>query len=347
MKFLSLFSFIFSISQLQIFWLTNAAIDTQCPNAPLVAKDNRNDVNKMRLVQYNAEWLFLDQYKDCPGSGCSWANDSEANLHFETVYKVLLDLDADFVNFCEIEGCDELSQMTEHVNNFHSPYLLRGTDTATGQNVGFMSRIDPLETLNRTADRADYPLPNSTCGFKGTPGNTGVSKHYFTTFYINNISIAIIAAHLLAFPTDYTRCAEREAQAQVLQRVIVDFINRGYEVIMMGDFNDFDNEYLDVNENKATSRVLDILKGYVGEYAGAYELQTVASLIPQEERYTEWYDKNNNCRAEPTEFSVIDHILMTDLLISKVSNAFMYHEYEQVCGNYQSDHFPIVVDFLF
>lgn len=30
---------------------------------------------------------------------------------------------------------------------------------------------------------------------------------------------------------------------------------------MMGDFNDFDGKILDVNNNKPTSQVLDILKG--------------------------------------------------------------------------------------
>jgi exonuclease III len=323
------------------------AIDTECPNVPLIAEDRRTNTTSFRLVQYNAEWLFLDQYKDCPGSGCSWANESEAMIHFETVSKVLIDLNPDFVNFCEIEGCDELSLMAETVNLSHKPYLLRGTDTATGQNVGFMSRIDPLVTLKRTSDRADYPLPGSTCGYTGVPGNTGVSKHYYTSFKINDVLFAVIAAHLLAFPTDKTRCAEREGQAQVLQRIIMDFIEIGYEVIVMGDFNDFDNETPDDINSKATSRVLDILKGNVGENTGRYQLYTVAELIPQEERYTEWYDQNNNCVVDSKELSSIDHILMTQNLFSKIKNTFMYHDYVQVCGNYQSDHFPVVVDFEF
>jgi hypothetical protein len=37
--------------------------------------------------------------------------------------------------------------------------------------------------------------------------------------------------------------------------------DRRLEVICLGDFNDFDAEVLDVNDNRPTSRVLEILKG--------------------------------------------------------------------------------------
>jgi hypothetical protein len=46
---------------------------------------------------------------------------------------------------------------------------------------------------------------------------------------------AMIGAHLIAFPTDNTRCAEREAQSQVLQNVIYGYISKGYEIIFLGD----------------------------------------------------------------------------------------------------------------
>lgn len=65
----------------------------------------------------------------------------------------------------------------------------------------------------------------------------------------------------MAIPTESSRCSQREGQASVLQPVIADYISRKYEVIILGDFNDFDGEVLDVNNNKPTSQVLNILKG--------------------------------------------------------------------------------------
>jgi exonuclease III len=325
-----------------------AVIDTQCPIAPLQPKDRRLDQNHFRLVQYNAEWLFTETYSNCPGSGCSWENTTEADTHLAVVAGVVAQLDADYINFCEIEGCDELNLVLDIIDparEKYAPYLIKGTDSATGQNVGALSRVDPQMDYMRTANRADYPLAGSLCGYTGAPGSTGVSKHYYTTFLLGELHVAIIAAHLLAIPTDKTRCATREGQAQVLQQIIVDMVRNGYEVIMMGDFNDYDREVPDVNNNMPTSRVLDILKGLSGEFAGEYLLRSAGEKMPQIERYTEWWDQNNNCVGETKEFSTIDHILMTSGLFSKVKNAFVYHEYGASCDNYESDHYPVVVDF--
>ena len=42
--------------------------------------DRRTDKNKLKIMQYNVEWLFLDYYKsaDCPGNGCTWKNKTMA-----------------------------------------------------------------------------------------------------------------------------------------------------------------------------------------------------------------------------------------------------------------------------
>jgi hypothetical protein len=329
---------------------TMSVIDTQCPAAPSLPLDRRENTNAFRLVQYNAEWLFTEPYSNCPGTGCTWANVSEAEIHLHTVADVLRDLDADYVNFCEIEGCDELNDLIEILDPDrlkYAPYLIKGTDTATGQNVGALTRVDPITNFVRTDDRADYPIYGSMCGYTGAGGNTGVSKHYYSTFLFKRQKVAILGAHLLAFPTDHTRCATREAQAQVLQRIIVNMTHSGYEVIMMGDFNDFDNRVPDLNNNMPTSRVLDILKGIDGEYAGEYLLRSAGEYVKQQERYTEWWDQNENCVGEMKEFSTIDHILMTEGLFSKVRGAFIYHDYGAACDNYESDHYPVVVDFEF
>jgi endonuclease/exonuclease/phosphatase family metal-dependent hydrolase len=327
-----------------------AVIDTQCPIAPAVPLDRRLNKDRFRIVQYNAEWLFTETYSNCPGSGCSWANDTEAEMHLEVVAGLLAELDADYVNFCEVEGCDELNKVLDIIDPKrleYAPYLIKGTDTATGQNVGAITRIDPLANYVRTEDRYAYPIDGSKCGYTGAGGTTGVSKHYYTLFEINEIPVAIIAAHLLAFPTDKTRCATREAQAQVLQTVIVNMIRLGNEVIMMGDFNDFDFEIIDVNDDIPTSKVLDILKGLAGDYAGEYKLRTAGEKLQKEERYTEWWDKNEDCQGEPGEFSTIDHILMTPGLYMYIENVSIYHNYGAACGNYESDHYPVIVDFVF
>jgi exonuclease III len=332
-----------------LFFLGLTFADTECSYVSTIG-DRRSDKSKLRLIQYNVEWLFIDYYSpmNCPGTGCTWVNQSEAETHMDYVAKVVKQLNPDIINFCEVEGCDELNILKDRLDdNSYTPYLKKGTDTSTGQNVGMLTRVDPLVNLYRTELKYNYPIPGSKCGYTGSAGSSGVTKHYITEFKFNGYNIAFIATHLLAIPTDPARCAQREAQASVLQNTIYSYINKGYEVIMLGDFNDYDSEVLDVNNNKPTSRVLDILKGNEGDFAGLYTLHNVAEQIQQKERFSDWWDSDNNCNtATQTDYSMIDHVLVTDAIKHNILDVFIYHGYDEYCGKYNSDHYPVVIDFL-
>ena len=332
-----------------LFFLGLTFADTECPYVTTI-EDRRADKSKLRLIQYNVEWLFIDYYSpmNCPGTGCTWVNQSEAEMHMDYVSKVVKQLNPDIINFCEVEGCDELNILKDKLDdNSYTPYLKKGTDTSTGQNVGMLTRVDPLVNLYRTELKYNYPIPGSKCGYNGSVGSSGVTKHYITEFKFNGYNIAFIAAHLLAIPTDPARCAQREAQASVLQNTIYSYIAKGYEVIMLGDFNDYDAEVLDVNSNKPTSRVLDILKGIDGDFSGLYTLHNVAEEIQQKERFSDWWDSDNNCNtASSSDYSMIDHVLVTDAIRYNILNAFIYHGYDEYCGKYNSDHYPVVIDFM-
>lgn len=312
-----------------------------CPIPKTPGKDRRTDPNTLRLVQFNVEWLFMTP---CQDYGCPWANQEEQQEHIDSIAKVLEELQPDLAHFAEIEGCDVLSDISSDSSLY--PYLIQGKDTATHQNVGLLTKIDPLIPLNRTEERVQYPVPDSNCGYTGEPGTTGVSKHLISEFSINNVSIAIIGTHLLAYPTDKMRCAEREAQAQVLQNTIFDYIERGYELIVLGDLNDYDAEIPDANNHKPISHVLDTLKGSAGSHKGLYSLRSVGDCISQESRFSDWYDENSNCVSSQTEFSQIDHILVSEYLYDRLTKVFMYQGYEQSCDSLVSDHYPVVADFI-
>jgi exonuclease III len=320
--------------------------DTECPVVTSIG-DRRKDKHKLRIAQYNVEWLFIDycSSSNCPGNGCPWKNLTEADTHMSYVSKVINTIQPDIVNFCEVEGCDELNILANNLDGSYKPYLKKGTDTSTGQNVGMLTRLDPTVTLYRTELRHDYPIYGSKCGYTGSPGSSGVSKHYITEFVFNRMNVAFISAHLIAYPTDPSRCVQREAQAMVLQDVIFEYINKNYEIIMLGDFNDFDGKVLDINNDMPISQVLDILKGNYGDYAGKYSLYSIAETIIQKERYTDWYDSDNNCNTSSSkDYSMIDHILVTDGIKNYIANAFIYHEYNEYCGKYDSDHYPVIID---
>jgi exonuclease III len=354
MRFFSLFAAFTAFTAFTAL-IKDVLADTECPLVTMSTSSDRRqnntiENNRIRIMQYNAQWLFIDYYNamKCPGEGCDWINQSEAEIHMSFVAKRIRDINPDIINFCEVEGCDELYLLSDQLDSTYVPYLKKGTDTATGQNVGMLTRIDPIASLYRTEERATYPMEGSQCGYIGVASTTGVSKHYITEFAFYGLQVAFISAHLVAIPTEPTRCSQREGQAAVLQEVIVGYLDRNYEVIMIGDFNDYDGDILDMNGNKPTSRVLDILKGSAGDHAGLYQMTNIAADIAQKERYSDWWDSDDNCAtSSKNDYSMIDHILVTDGIRKHVVNAFIYHEYGEYCGKYDSDHYPVVMDLVF
>jgi exonuclease III len=320
--------------------------DTECPTVTSIG-DRRKDKNSLRLVQYNVEWLFIDYYSgmDCPGNGCTWHSVSDAQTHMSYVANTIKTLQPDIINFCEVEGCDELNMLKEQLDSTYNAYLKKGTDTGTGQNVGMLTRVDPLVSLYRSEEKIAYPISGTKCGSTTASGTSGVSKHYITEFKIGTMNVAMIGAHLLAIPTDPARCVQREAQAQVIQNVVSSYIQKGYEVILIGDMNDYDAEVLDLNSDKPTSRFLDIMKGLDGQKKGTYTLTNVATKIAQSERYSDWWDSDNNCNtSSQKDLSMIDHVLVTSGINKKITNAYIYHGYKEYCGKWDSDHWPVVID---
>lgn len=331
--------------------------DTQCYT---VTQSQTHSLSTLRIMQYNVEWLFLKTYNNCPGSGCSWKNLADATTHLQSVASVIQTYDPDIVNLCEVEGCYELEQLAGLLGNKqYTPYLLFGTDTSTGQNVGILTKYSPSVSLQRSSQTFAYPVAGSHCNYTGAAGSSGVSKHYYTEYKINDMTVYFIGAHLLAMPTDPSRCASREAQAEVLQKLIIELLggidpNTRHIVddpkiglIVAGDMNDFDAEIQDSNDNQPISIVLDILKGNAGQYALAYELYSAASKVAKTERFTDWWDPNGDCEATPNEMSMIDHVLMTPNLFDIVTRVTFPHPYKEFCETYNSDHYPIVVDFEF
>jgi len=230
-----------------------------------------------------------------------------------------------------------LKKLNERLIGYnYVPYLVQGTDTATGQNVGILTRVDPTVDLQRTSNRVEYPIPNTKCTSKLT-GNTAVSKHFYTTFNIPGMSrpLSLIGLHFLAFPDDLSRCVQREAQAKVIQELSTEFNSN--HLIILGDMNDFDPAIQDASDSISITGVFDILKGS--------RLMNVASEIKSiPERFSCWYDKNNNCKVDKHELTILDHLLLSNELSGSIEEAFYYHGYEAYCGTLNSDHWPVVVN---
>jgi len=311
-----------------------------CKTAPAVPKDTRPDKTVLRVGTFNCEWLFLDNWQK------NWPSREEAVEHLHLIADVLRILNYDVLNLVEVESCNVLQQLIAAIgDSSYRAYLVPGTDTATGQNVALLTRVDPIEDLWRTANRIDYPIPGSTCGYSGT-GTYGVSKHYFTRIHPENFPVIFLAgAHLLAFPDRTDRCSFREAQATVLKDIVLREVKKSEEFIVFGDLNDWDGSVLDVVSSRPISKVLQILKD-IDPTAPGDELHNIGIIAPQGDRFTAYYSPSS-CKPKNLGSSSIDHMLVSaDLLkMASAGNPFKTSLYNAPCATQlpMSDHWPIQV----
>lgn len=375
--------FLVALSLLLLFFQTDKVDGSkECKSAPLIAEDRRVSRSRLRIATYNAEWLFLgSDSKNCPGSGCAWSDQSSAKSHLQRVADEIIRIDPDIINLVEIESCDVLIALNTLLgeNQGYKPYLLLGTDTATHQNVGLLTRIDPIQDLQRSGDKVTYPVSGSKC--RASANHTGsktLSKHYWTKFMINGEEFNFFGIHLLAFPTDPTRCSEREAQASVLASFMMNSLLNSYQqqldilqatlngdpihemivdkhriphTIVLGDFNDYDELVLDASDNVPTSRVLRIISQALSSIYSVISpnndgsLFNVESLVQKSQRYSNWWNANGDCQDQPgNSRGSIDHILMSPELAERIKSVRFAHDYPNGCGISDSDHWPIVVE---
>jgi len=327
----------------------NAHIVTQCKAAPAVSGDRRTDKSRLRFMEYNMEWLFTNYTHsmgsiECPGD-CAWPNYSIAHTHMIETATYIANLDPDVLFVEEVSDCWQLQKLIDAMpsssSSVYVPYLLLGTDTATGENCGLITKIDPIQNLSYSEEYVDYPISTSTCGYTGS-GSTGCSKHFMTKLKVDGIDkpITIVGVHFIAYPTETDRCAKREAQATIIAN---SFIEPAYEdgdyIIVAGDFNDYDNDVLDAADDVPLSTVTEIIKS-------AGDLVNVAAYISdQSERYTAWYDENGDCVDDGNdENTMIDQFMMSQSMTQYISNVFMDHSYVADCWSTYSDHWPVIVD---
>lgn len=346
-----------------------------CPLVPETAGDRRQNQERLRVATFNTYWLFdgVDDPDLVP-----WESVEEAEEHTKLIAKVVEDMDADILVLQEVESCAVVESMVSHISfgDQYRVYMIRGTDTATGQNVALVTRVDPSTKLFRTSARVDFPVSGSGCGYNGN-GNTAVSKHFFTLFNIplpgdaseHYFPLLLTSMHFRAFPTRPNTCAQREGQATVLrnqlQAMVSDYYNktlpgikyemlRGFgtetenshppiTVIAAGDMNDYDDLVPDIDGNTPTSIALRLLR----ESDSKFGLTNVASNIDQQpERFSNWFDRNRNGRIDKDsrELSMIDHILVSNHSVGTIGKVEV--RWDLYWDNLSiSDHWPVVLDF--
>ena len=166
----------------------------------------------------------------------------------------------------------------------------------------------------------------------------GVSKNVWARMTIDGTPVTVVGVHFLAQPDNPERRPQREAQAEVIRRLVAREVGMGREVVVLGDFNDNDDEVLDRRGSVPISNVLATIKR-AGE-GDADDLVNVIGDVPQAMRFTNLYDRNNDEVVGPDDLSAIDHILLSPALYARVRDVRYVHAHDPF---EVTDHFPIVV----
>ena len=271
------------------------------------------------------EWLFdgIDDPLPVPPRAVA-----KVPAKLRALAKVLNELDADIVHLAEVENCGILESLAGSLNGSYKPLMISGSDSHLRQQVALLSRISPVSALTRSDERVDL-----------TTGSTGVSKHLIADFSVGNRKLQVIGLHLKAHPYNENSCIKREGQARIVQKLIQEALQHGKDVIVLGDFNDFDQQVPGPRNERPRSSVLQMLTDLDGD--GERDMWNVLSLVPHSERYTSWHDKDKDGRFQfATERSLIDHVLVSESLRGAVQAVGIHHQHDPT---EVSDHWPIWV----
>jgi len=294
--------------------------------------------HEFTVVALNACWLFdgigEEQFSTAPQC------EEDAEIRLTNVANYLATIDADFIAIEEIESADMLHRLNEKLGGRYNEIFVQGTDDYTGQDVAGLSRV-PVLAMGRSDATQTYPIPGSK--IRAPRGTENVAKHFWATIELGDETITFIGLHLLAYPDELERFVRREAQALIIQNLAKEFFDLGHEVVILGDVNDFDSVVCDAADNEPRSCVDLLFKDIDPDIEGD-ELFNAAARIPQEQRYTYWYDENRNGIDDgPEEHSMIDHMYVTQGLADAITDARIDHAgYE---ARTVSDHWPIIATF--
>ena len=303
------------------------------------AADRRADRDRLVVMTFNGKFLWDGRPPEEGQVNFAWKNSPDkADERMQAIASIIATHDPDIVNLVEVEGLAAL----EHLNSTflagrgYADYLVKGKDTYTGQDVGLLTRIDPEGGAIERDDRS------------GSSGTTlkSVSKNYFAKLDVGGRKIALIGIHYLSRPLDSSRLHKRQAQADATLNLARELAASGYDVIILGDFNDYTGEQaaLDINDHAPITDVIARLQR-MDPASADDDLVNALRCVPKEQRYTAYWDRNKDSRIdESQEYSAIDHILISGALAEHIARVHIDHEHDP---RKLSDHFPVIVRFDF
>ncbi|MCB2181234.1 MAG: lamin tail domain-containing protein [Desulfobulbaceae bacterium] len=299
------------------------------------AEDRRTNPDNLTIMTLNAQFLWDGVEPEEGRVDFPWKNSkTEAEEHMSEIANIIIRNNPDIVNLVEVENEEALNALNNGFLNGRGyvPYFIQGRDSYTGEDVALLTRIDPESGTIARDDR------------KGKSGEIekSVSKNYFAKFDFNGIKVGVIGLHFLAYPNREDRINKREAQADAIRSLAVELHGQGYQIVVLGDFNDYDADELS-RDHIDSMPITNVLKNIKEMSSSTFDdnLVNAAQYVPKATRHTAFYDENRNGYVNPpNEFTSIDHVLLSRELAESIESVAIPHNHDP---REVTDHFPVVV----
>ncbi|QGJ71925.1 Hypothetical protein PBC10988_36380 [Planctomycetales bacterium 10988] len=299
--------------------------------------DRRANPQGLTLLTYNTQFLWDGREPEEGQVEFPWKHSPIlATQRMQQIAQVIDAANPDIASLIEVENFQTIALLNRQFlpKKQYREYLVPGKDVYTGQDLGLLSKVD------------FYTVYHDERKGRSGPERKSVSKNYVATLEIDPFPITLIGVHLLANPKSEERRYLRQAQADAISQIACEAAARGHEVIVWGDFNDYDgnSQSLDLRGNEPITSVLQKIRRQNPNDPND-DLLNVTMWVDPAKRYTSIYDRNQNGKVDgASELSAIDHVLISANLAQHLAEVRFLHE-EVPVG--LSDHYPIYLRFDF
>lgn len=296
----------------------SAAVPTSSPAS-------QGSADEWTLMTWNVEFLWDGDPPEDGDASFPWKGDPKAaRRHMAELAERIRDVNPDILGLVEVENLRALEVFNRELlgDLGYTAHLIEGRDTATGQDVGLLSRVEVL-SMDRDPRR----------GLSGS-ARKSLSKNYVARLQLADKPVGILGLHLLARPERRNRVEPRQAQAEAAAGIARDLAGQGRSVIVWGDFNDYDGTVADHDDSRPITRVLEIIRA-MDPRDPDDDLVNVMERLPKNKRYTVTFGRRDNRRR-----TAIDHLLLSPDLAAGIQSVEIPHGGE---WKKASDHYPVIV----
>ncbi len=193
---------------------------------------------QLRVMTLNAEWLWTPFDNKIDGTLKSIRDMSPKDYQDEITFyaQLVRQTDTDILAISEIENERVAIELAAQIGPGWRAYFKQGLDTATGQDVALLSRLEFVE-----GSLTHFNFPAGKLQAFDKPKK--LTKVVGAQFWVNSANgkeiVGVITAHFLSKRNENQHKAEnRQKQAVALRQAIDTFANDTNKLLVLGDFND-------------------------------------------------------------------------------------------------------------